>query len=73
MARVDADGHGDRAGWMMRGVNERYLAQESDGLKRRSEERALACGEPTPPVSSELLVAGAHAIRILSPRRTICT
>jgi hypothetical protein len=24
----------------MRGVNERYLTQESDGLKRRSEERA---------------------------------
>ena len=27
-------------GWMMRGLNERYLAQESAGLKRRSEERA---------------------------------
>ena len=27
-------------GWMMRGLNERYLTQESDGLKRRSEERA---------------------------------
>jgi hypothetical protein len=26
-------------GWMMRGVNERYLAQEAAGLKRRSEER----------------------------------
>jgi hypothetical protein len=27
-------------GWMMRGINERYLAQEAAGLKRRSEERA---------------------------------
>lgn len=27
-------------GWMMRGLNERYLAQEAAGLKRRSEERA---------------------------------
>ena len=27
-------------GWMMRGLNERYLAHEAAGLKRRSEERA---------------------------------
>jgi hypothetical protein len=27
-------------GWMMRGLNKRYLAQEAAGLKRRSEERA---------------------------------
>ena len=27
-------------GWVMRGLNERYLAQEAAGLKRRSEERA---------------------------------
>jgi uncharacterized membrane protein len=27
-------------GWMMRGLNERYLADEAAGLKRRSEERA---------------------------------
>jgi hypothetical protein len=27
-------------GWMMRGLNKRYLAQEGAGLKRRSEERA---------------------------------
>ena len=27
-------------GWLMRGLNERYLAQEAAGLKRRSEERA---------------------------------
>jgi carbon monoxide dehydrogenase subunit G len=27
-------------GWMMRGLNERYIAQEAAGLKRRSEERA---------------------------------
>ena len=27
-------------GWMMRGLNQRYLAQEVAGLKRRSEERA---------------------------------
>jgi hypothetical protein len=27
-------------GWMMRGLNERYLAEEAAGLKRRSEERA---------------------------------
>ena len=27
-------------GWTMRGLNERYLAQEAAGLKRRSEERA---------------------------------
>jgi hypothetical protein len=27
-------------GWMMRGLNNRYLAQEAAGLKRRSEERA---------------------------------
>jgi hypothetical protein len=27
-------------GWMMQGLNERYLAQEAAGLKRRSEERA---------------------------------
>jgi uncharacterized protein YndB with AHSA1/START domain len=27
-------------GWMMRGLNERYLAQEAAGLKSRSEERA---------------------------------
>jgi uncharacterized protein YndB with AHSA1/START domain len=27
-------------GWMMRGMNERYLADEAAGLKRRSEERA---------------------------------
>jgi hypothetical protein len=26
-------------GWMMRGLNERYLAEEAAGLKRRSEER----------------------------------
>ena len=28
-------------GWMMRGLNDRYLAQEMDGIKRRSEDRAL--------------------------------
>jgi hypothetical protein len=27
-------------GWVMRGLNERYLAQEAEGLKRRCEERA---------------------------------
>jgi hypothetical protein len=27
-------------GWLMRGLNERYLAQEAAGLKLRSEERA---------------------------------
>ena len=27
-------------GWMMRGLNQRYLAEEAAGLKRRSEERA---------------------------------
>jgi hypothetical protein len=27
-------------GWVMRGLNERYLADEASGLKRRSEERA---------------------------------
>jgi carbon monoxide dehydrogenase subunit G len=27
-------------GWLMRGLNERYLAQEAAGLKRRAEERA---------------------------------
>lgn len=27
-------------GWVMRGLNQRYIAQEADGLKRRSEERA---------------------------------
>ena len=27
-------------GWMMRGLNNRYIAQEAAGLKRRSEERA---------------------------------
>ena len=27
-------------GWLMRGLNERYLAEEAAGLKRRSEERA---------------------------------
>lgn len=27
-------------GWLMRGLNTRYLAQEAAGLKRRSEERA---------------------------------
>jgi hypothetical protein len=27
-------------GWMMRGLNQRYLEQEAAGLKRRSEERA---------------------------------
>ena len=27
-------------GWMMRGLNNRYLAEEAAGLKRRSEERA---------------------------------
>lgn len=27
-------------GWMMRGLNKRYLAEEAAGLKRRSEERA---------------------------------
>jgi hypothetical protein len=27
-------------GWMMRGLNQRYLSQEAAGLKRRSEERA---------------------------------
>ncbi len=27
-------------GWMMWGLNDRYLAQEMAGLKRRSEERA---------------------------------
>jgi carbon monoxide dehydrogenase subunit G len=29
-------------GWVMRGLNERYLAQEAAGLKRRSEERTRA-------------------------------
>ncbi|HEY7769356.1 SRPBCC family protein [Longimicrobium sp.] len=28
-------------GWVMRGLSERYLAQEAAGLKRRCEERAL--------------------------------
>lgn len=27
-------------GWLMRGLNERYIAQEAAGLKRRSEEKA---------------------------------
>ncbi len=27
-------------GWIMRGLNQRYLAEEAAGLKRRSEERA---------------------------------
>jgi hypothetical protein len=27
-------------GWLMRGLNNRYLAQEAAGLKRQSEERA---------------------------------
>jgi hypothetical protein len=27
-------------GWVMRGLNQRYLAQEAEGLKRRCEERA---------------------------------
>ena len=31
---------GRAIGWMMRGLNERYLAQEAAGLKSRSEERA---------------------------------
>ena len=31
---------GRAIGWMMRGLNDRYLAQEMAGLKRRSEERA---------------------------------
>jgi len=31
---------GRAIGWMMRGLNKRYLAQEAAGLKRRSEERA---------------------------------
>ena len=31
---------GRAIGWMMRGLNQRYLAQEAAGLKRRSEERA---------------------------------
>jgi carbon monoxide dehydrogenase subunit G len=28
-------------GWLMRGLNERYLAQEAEGLKQRSEAREL--------------------------------
>jgi hypothetical protein len=31
---------GRAIGWMMRGLNRRYIAQEAAGLKRRSEERA---------------------------------
>ena len=31
---------GRAVGWMTRGLNERYLASEAAGLKRRSEERA---------------------------------
>ena len=31
---------GQVIGWVMRGLNKRYLAQEAAGLKRRSEERA---------------------------------
>ncbi|CAA9295978.1 MAG: hypothetical protein AVDCRST_MAG89-132 [uncultured Gemmatimonadetes bacterium] len=31
---------GRAIGWFMRGLNERYLAEEAAGLKRRSEERA---------------------------------
>jgi hypothetical protein len=31
-------------GWIMRGLNERYIAQEAAGLKRRSEERARGTG-----------------------------
>jgi uncharacterized protein YndB with AHSA1/START domain len=31
---------GRAIGWMMRGLNQRYIAQEAAGLKRRSEERA---------------------------------
>ena len=54
--RVEPAGAGDRSrvtlsvtfrgllgrliGWMMRGLNERYLAQEANGLKQRSEARA---------------------------------
>jgi hypothetical protein len=56
--RVEPIGAGDRSratlsvtfsgflgrvvGWLMRGLNNRYLAQEAEGLKRRSEERARA-------------------------------
>ena len=29
-------------GWMMRGLNQRYIAQEAAVLKQRSEERARA-------------------------------
>jgi hypothetical protein len=31
---------GKLIGWMMRGLNQRYIAEEAAGLKRRSEERA---------------------------------
>jgi hypothetical protein len=55
-AEPSADGHRSRvtlsvtfSGWLgrviarvMRRLNERYLAQEAEGLKRRSEERARA-------------------------------
>jgi hypothetical protein len=40
IARADAGFLGRVIGWMMRGLNDRYLAQEMGGLKRRSEERA---------------------------------
>jgi hypothetical protein len=36
---------GRLVGWMMQGLNKRYISQEAAGLKRRSEERARSVGD----------------------------